>query len=198
MDISYSSTTATTYIHTIMFLHSTWYFQALLRRTLCSITTHVWFYVFFGKWGSGGCNRGEQLSYVQKSILTWKKIWANSASVWMKIKLKHFPLDRIHKILWLLSPCWSNNKMTKIREMNFFSGPDPRYYKGVICERNYFDRSEITWQQEYHWNIYFWDNIVHTAIIFVHVVSIYVCTYIAHIRKSKQVVWQAVISDRWH
>ena len=29
------------------------------------------------------------------------------------------------------------------------------YYKGVICERNYFDRSKITSQQEYQWNIYF-------------------------------------------
>ena len=42
MDISYSSTTATTYIHTIMFLHSTGYFQALLRRTPSVLSQHMY------------------------------------------------------------------------------------------------------------------------------------------------------------
>ena len=50
------------------------FFSISPNRAFCAITTHVWFFVFFGKWGSGGCNRGEQLSYVQKSILTKKDL----------------------------------------------------------------------------------------------------------------------------
>ena len=45
-------------------------------------------------------------------------------------------------------------KLLKLVKWFFFMA-QYYYYKGVICERNYFDRSKIISQQEYQWNIYF-------------------------------------------
>ena len=86
LDLSYRIL-YTTYIF-FMFLHYNSFQSPLAEPSVLS--QHMYGSTsFFGKWGSGGCNRGEQLSYVQKSILTQKdlaktKTFSITSGVWFR------------------------------------------------------------------------------------------------------------------